>query len=61
LNSTTSRADSRIGAPAMISDSPPLGAPVLTRSLCALIVVIMIAVVFYVAWIAISNFSRIGV
>jgi len=45
----------------MIPDSPPLGAPVLTRSLCALIVAIMIGVVFYVAWIAISNFSRIGV
>ena len=45
----------------MISDSPPIGATLLTRSLCALIVAIMIAVVFYVAWIAISNFSRIGV
>jgi hypothetical protein len=45
----------------MISGSPSLGATVLTRSLCALIVAIMIAVVFYVAWIAVSNFSRIGV
>jgi len=45
----------------MIPDSPPVAATVLTRSLCGLIVAIMIAVVFYVAWIAISNFSRIGV
>ena len=45
----------------MSSDPPPLGATVLTRSLCALIVVIMIAVVFYVAWIGLTNFSRIGV
>ena len=45
----------------MISDSPPIGATLLTRSLCALILAIMISVVFYVAWIAISNFSRIGV
>lgn len=45
----------------MISDSPTIGATLLTRSLCALIVAIMIAVVFYVTWIAISNFSRIGV
>ena len=45
----------------MSPDSPSLGGTALTRALCALIVVIMIAVVFYVAWIGLTNFSRIGV
>jgi hypothetical protein len=34
---------------------------VLTRTLCAVIVTIMVAAVFYAAWIGIVNFSRIGV
>jgi hypothetical protein len=45
----------------MSSDPPSLGGTALTRTLCALIVVIMIAVVLYVAWIGLTNFSRIGV
>jgi hypothetical protein len=45
----------------MSSDSPSTGNTALTRALCALIVVIMIAAVLYTAWIGISNFSRIGV
>ncbi len=45
----------------MSSDSPPLGSTALTRALCVLIVVIMIAAVLYTAWIGIINFSRIGV
>ena len=45
----------------MTSDIPSIGQTALTRALCALIVVIMIAAVLYAAWIGISNFSRIGV
>ena len=33
----------------------------LTRTLCLVIVLIMVAAVLYAAWIAILNFSRIGV
>ena len=33
----------------------------LTRTLCLVIVLIMAAAVLYAAWIAILNFSRIGV
>ena len=40
--------------------SPPANTA-LTRALCMLIVVIMVAAVIYTAWIGISNFSRIGV
>ena len=45
----------------MSSESPSIGNTALTRTLCAIIVVIMIAAVLYAAWIGISNFSRIGV
>ncbi len=45
----------------MSSESPSIGNTALTRTLCAIIVVIMIAAVLYTAWIAISNFARIGV
>jgi hypothetical protein len=43
------------------SDSPSVGDTLVMRALCALVVVIIIAAVVYAAWIAISNFSRIGV
>jgi hypothetical protein len=45
----------------MSSDSPSIGNTALMRALCGLVVVIIIAAVLYAAWIAISNFSRIGV
>jgi hypothetical protein len=45
----------------MAVDSPSIGSLRLTRTLCAVIVVIMCAAVLYAAWIGISNFSRIGV
>jgi flagellar basal body-associated protein FliL len=45
----------------MSSDSPSIGNPALTRALCVVIVVLMIAAVLYTLWIGISNFSRIGV
>jgi DNA-binding transcriptional regulator of glucitol operon len=44
-----------------MSDSPSIGNTALTRTLCAVIVLIMIAAVLYTAWIGISNFSRIAV
>jgi hypothetical protein len=43
------------------SDSPSIGKTALTRTLCAIVVVIIIVAVLYAAWIGISNFSRIGV
>lgn len=45
----------------MAADSLSVGNTTLTRTLCAVIVVLMIATVLYAAWIGISNFSRIGV
>jgi hypothetical protein len=41
--------------------SPALGSHALTRTLCAVIVAILVAAVFYAAWISILNFSRISV
>ena len=37
------------------------GAVALTRGLCTLILVLMIAAVAYATWIGVINFSRIGV
>ena len=51
------------GAPAwrcMASDSPGLGTG-LTRVLCIVVFVVMLAAVVYAAWIGISNYSRIHV
>ena len=45
----------------MPSESPSIGNTAWTRMLCAVIVVVMIVAALYTAWIAISNFSRIGV
>ena len=45
----------------MSADAPSIGNTALTRALCAIIVVIMIAAVLYAVWIGIINFSRIGV
>jgi hypothetical protein len=45
----------------MSSDLPSIGNPALTRALCVVIVVSIVAAVLYAVWIGISNFSRIGV
>jgi hypothetical protein len=41
--------------------SPTSRSEALTRTLCVVIVVTMVAAVAYAAWISIVNFSRIGV
>jgi len=41
--------------------SPASRAHPLTRTLCLVIVLIMVAAVIYAGWIGILNFSRIGV
>lgn len=45
----------------MPSDPPSISHTAWPRILCAVVVVVMIAAALYAAWIAISNFSRIGV
>jgi hypothetical protein len=44
----------------MASDSPGLGTG-LTRVLCIVVFVVMLAALVYAAWIGISNYSRIHV
>jgi hypothetical protein len=44
-----------------VSSTPAASLPWLTRGLCAVILVAMIAAVAYATWIGVLNFSRIGV
>ena len=45
----------------MLAVSPGSRSPTLVRTLCVVVLVIMIVAVIYAMWIGVSNFSRIGV